>query len=344
MLLLALPVAAPARRPAQEPAATTRPAMSDAEIDRLVDQLAHPRYERRESATRELCMLDPGYLPHLLQRYRTEPRYELKRRLRYVIETIFLRPVIAGRDGFMGIQVQRQVLPGVKDPATGKSVAGVMVERVLEGHAAERAGVKDGDLIVGIDGAGLPDDPTSESFIRMISGRSPGTVVNLRALRMRSEPRIIRAPAGAEPRRVLEGASLQFVMQGVRIVEVTDRTPAAALGLRPNDLLRTVNGKDLSGPNGAVVLDRTLGAAPAGSEVSLGLADVSSTEIQVTLGPRPLELMQPVDWNEARMRLQQWWLDHGGEPSARPGTPTSPMVMFRPMPPLNLTPETSVIP
>src|SRR5262245_49573156 len=80
------------------------PSLPPAEIEALLARLSDPRYEVREDTTQTLCQLGEGDLPFLYKRYRAENRYEIKRRIRYVIESIFHRDQLMGHDGFMGVQ------------------------------------------------------------------------------------------------------------------------------------------------------------------------------------------------------------------------------------------------
>ena len=80
---------------AQTPPASA-PAATPAQITELVAQLGHPRYAVRDEATARLCRADLADLPELVQRYRTESRYEQKLRLRYVCESLYYRRLMSG--------------------------------------------------------------------------------------------------------------------------------------------------------------------------------------------------------------------------------------------------------
>ncbi len=343
MIGWALLAQAPATRPAAESA---RPAPG--QIDQWIDQLAHPRYAVREEATQQLCELDESDLPLLVRRYRAETRFEPKRRIRYVIEFVFHRDQIVGRNGFMGVEVFPQVIAELVDPTTGKLTRGVVVKKVKTGFAAERAGLKDSDVIITLNQQPLPEDPTTASFVQKVSSHSPGTVVTLGVLRA-SKAVTLRVPVGPDPTRLLSGARTSAMTQdvpaqGLWVADVEDRSPAMAAGLRPNDIIRSVEGAAL-GPYGPNQIEGILRGLTPGTQIRLEVVRSDVLTLKVKLGYRPPEyIMDPKDLAEARTRFITWWLDQGGDLPDRASEPGTIRVAFGAPPAPRVGPESTLLP
>lgn len=322
------------------------------QIDGLIEQLAHPRFSTRERATQELCELTEADLPLLVDRYRRlENRFEVKRRIRYIAEYIFHRGQMTGRNGFMGVQVHEIVMPDVLDPATGQSARGVLVRRVIPGFAAERAGLKDYDLIVALNDQGLPEDPSTRSFVQKVGSHPPGSMIKLRVLRA-AESRSVRVKLGAEPGQLLAGARLSVLTlasdapaQGVWIMGLEDKSPAAAAGLKPNDIIRGIDGVPV-GASGASQIEASLQALGPGSQATFEVASTRMLTVEIRLGSRPPELNDAKDIDEARKRFMAWWQDQGGDLPARPPDPSGLRVVigFNVTAPQRLGPESSLLP
>jgi hypothetical protein len=333
------------------PVGQAGPGISDHDVQRLLEELDHPRFDVRQAATDQLCILGTSYLPLLVERYQAEPGYELKRRIRYVIENIYLRPLLSGKDGFLGVRVVQRVLTRVHDPERDNPVHGLMIEEVMAGYAAQRGGLMTGDIIISLNGEPLPEDPAPTSFIARISSTPPETELSLRVLRMSSDPRLVEVPPAqpqppALPQRgnALEGATLESTPKGVLIVDVAAGSPAAAMGMKPNTFIRSVNARNLTSPTaGTPDLERALAAARADEALALNLGDAEVVSLKVTLGSRPVELMQALDWREAQSRFIQWWQDQGGELFQRPAEQTrGPVILHHvqqpPVPEILLVP------
>src|SRR3954447_4854756 len=72
------------------------------------------------------------------------------------------------------------------------------------------------------------------------------------------------------------GMTVTEVKQGLRVMEVYDHSPAKQGGLKPGDLILSVNGKPLAGKNSDAATALIKG--PAGSTVTLGVRDGKATK------------------------------------------------------------------
>jgi len=125
-------------------------------------------------------------------------------------------------------------------------VQGALVSQVVEGSAAEKAGVKAGDVITAVNGRPVKDASGLRNSIGLLS---VGEKVDIALLRD-GKPRRITAviserdeaaeakAAGTHPG--LEGADIVDGQNGVLIRSVAEGSPAAQRGLRTNDVILAV--------------------------------------------------------------------------------------------------------
>jgi len=126
------------------------------------------------------------------------------------------------------------------------------VRTVYPNSPAARAGIRDGDQIVSVDGT--PID-SQEAFETMLSTRGPGLPLKL-VLRSRQQgDRTVTVqgeapPAGIGVQILREdiGVALRRSSEGYRIVSVDRDSLAAQAGLRSGDLLLGINGTAVRGP------------------------------------------------------------------------------------------------
>ena len=322
--------------------------VTEAELQGLVSRLGHPRFSVRQETTRQLCMLDPHHLPDLARCYRGNTSYEAKRRLRFVVESIFYRSQITGREGFLGIRIARPLDTSVTDPATGRRTRGVVVVAALEGLPAGLAGLRANDVILSLDGRPLPDEPSSKSFQNAISGRQPGSVIHLRVLRPGKTRRVVELSIGDDPRRPIPGVSFGVpppgIPSGPRVVAVVPGSAADDAGLRANDIIASINGRLLTTAYGPSAPEDVLQTAKPGDRVRLGVLGTEAVSIHVTLGARPTRYLELPDKVEARARFLQWWQDQGGELVLRPAREQPADAPLRPGEAPFPEPEVLVIP
>ena len=128
---------------------------------------------------------------------------------------------------------------------------GAFVSQVMEGSAADAAGIKAGDIIVSING----NPVRSFGELRAkVATMGAGKVVELGLIRD-GKPQVAKvtlkqseesAVAVAQIHPALNGAKLENTKagqlpQGVEVVDVETRSPASAVGLRKGDIITGVN-------------------------------------------------------------------------------------------------------
>ena len=146
--------------------------------------------------------------------------------------------------GVLGVNIQT-LTPDIAQNLELDNTQGALVSQVVEGSAAEKAGIQAGDVITAINGRAVKDAAALRNTIGLLS---VGDKVDISLLRD-GKPRRVTAvvaerDAAAEARANnthsgLEGADLVDSANGggVLIRSVAEGSPAAQRGLRANDLI-----------------------------------------------------------------------------------------------------------
>ncbi|HEY5809235.1 MAG TPA: PDZ domain-containing protein, partial [Povalibacter sp.] len=146
--------------------------------------------------------------------------------------------------GILGVTL-RDLTPAIAESLGLESSKGALVGQVVEGSAAERAGIKAGDIITSINGKTVSNSSETRNLIGM---QRIGEKVEI-GLSRDSQPRRVTATiaertdttgeGAAEVHPAFEGAALGNAngSGGVQIQSVAEGSPAAANGLRANDII-----------------------------------------------------------------------------------------------------------
>lgn len=158
------------------------------------------------------------------------------------------------RRGQLGLVVQ-DLTPGLAQAFNLRQRGGAVVAQVTPGSAAEKAGLRGGDVIVSIDGRAVTGSSDLRNAIGLLR---VGTRINLGILRkgklktlqaVIADPLASSTPAATVSKH-LSGAKLGPVMDnhplagqvaGVQVLEVERGSPAWSAGLRVDDIIVSVN-------------------------------------------------------------------------------------------------------
>lgn len=179
---------------------------------------------------------------------------------------------ITGRPiSWIGIYGLQPVDPEVAKLLQLEQQSGVVLSDIMEGSPAARAGLRDRDIVLALDGRPLPrfrpDRVVLAYFGQEILHRRPGDTVALTILRD-GERQEIPVTLGDEPRMVREASRRYFERLGFTVREflnldsIVHRTkpaeqggvvvnflkpnsPAATAGLRPDDWIREIDGAEV---------------------------------------------------------------------------------------------------
>ncbi len=171
--------------------------------------------------------------------------------------------------GYLGIGLQ-EITPELAKKYGLSRPQGVLVAQVFSGSPAHRAGLQAGDLILKFNGKDLvrsQDLPlwVSQSPVGAEAeveysrdGKRHNTKVKLASLEQASQQTVVTQNAlasqnmGVAVRDItpMEQKRLGISSQaGVAVTEVSENSPAAAVGLKPGDLILELNNKSIVGAN-----------------------------------------------------------------------------------------------
>ncbi len=184
--------------------------------------------------------------------------------------------------GYIGVSINN-LNPGEAEAFGLDSSDGALVESVVSGHAADKAGVRHGDVIVSVDGEPIED---TRELIDTISAMPPDTKVELVVMR-NGKAKILTvileeredADASAEPAEgaggegdvfervgvavtvldssVRQSFRIEEDIEGVVVTRVRPLSPAGEEGMTPGLVITEANGEPITSPSdlGAVIED-----------------------------------------------------------------------------------------
>ena len=184
--------------------------------------------------------------------------------------------------GYIGVSINN-LNPGEAEAFGLDSSDGALVESVVSGHAADKAGVRHGDVIVSVDGEPIED---TRELIDTISAMPPDTEVKLVVMRNGKAKTLTvileereDADASAEPAEgagdegdvfervgvavtvldpsVRQSFRIEEDIEGVVVTRVRPLSPAGEEGMTPGLVITEANGEPITSPSdlGAVSED-----------------------------------------------------------------------------------------
>ncbi|MEI6459005.1 MAG: DegQ family serine endoprotease [Pseudomonadota bacterium] len=152
--------------------------------------------------------------------------------------------------GLLGVSILT-LTPDLAENLGAKDLQGALVQQVVEGSAAEKAGLKAGDVITAVNGQTVKAGPELRNRIGMMRVGETVDITYYRDGKTHHANATVSAkgaapgeesPAG-ELHRAFEGADLGDASNGggVLIRSVEAESPAAQAGLRQNDVITAVN-------------------------------------------------------------------------------------------------------
>jgi S1-C subfamily serine protease len=185
---------------------------------------------------------------------------------------------------------------------------GVVVSRVEPGSAAEKAGMKAGDVVTRV---GKTDIRDPEGLVNLIAQHKPGDKLSFTVLRDGKDHKLDvtlgrRRAESASPRPGASGNARPSAFLGIRavpldaptlpegvaradhgaaVMEVVPNTPASKAGLKTGDVITEVNGKRIDNPED---LREAVRRAGVGKELTVKVARGKGTkELHATLEEAP---------------------------------------------------------
>lgn len=147
--------------------------------------------------------------------------------------------------GYLGISISN-ISSDMAEAMGLKSTKGALVQEVVEGTPADKAGIKQEDVIVEFDGKEIP---SANKLTEFVGTTSPGKSVNVKVIRD-GRPLTLRVKVGKRPSEVIPESGKWLGMEvadiegeGVRITYVERGSPADAAGLRAGDTVKKIGRK-----------------------------------------------------------------------------------------------------
>lgn len=179
--------------------------------------------------------------------------------------------------GYLGVRIQ-PLTPDLAKAFGIDSTQGALVAQVEKGSPAEKAGLREGDIIIAVDGKKV-DGP--ENLSLLIAQSSPGTEVELTIIRDGKQRKfratlaemptsIASAEGGFQGTDFLEGVTIDNLtarlrraygipanIEGVVVVDVAPTSLAGQAGLREGDVIISINRKPIRNVDEALEVIRS---------------------------------------------------------------------------------------
>src|SRR5262249_41719688 len=131
---------------------------------------------------------------------------------------------------------------------------GAKLASVTENGPSAKAGLKADDLVVSVDGKAAD---SYNAMLEALRPKEPGTKVKFGVGRggtdeqekREVEMTLVSRPADAPARPVFFGVRTEEATGGVRVAEVVENSSAAKAGIKADDVIQSVEGKEAGTPD-----------------------------------------------------------------------------------------------
>jgi len=184
------------------------------------------------------------------------------------------------------LSVAKRVMPARPNPTLGlvmHSVEdGVRVSTVRDGMPAQKAGIKENDVVVGINDVDVAD---SQSLLEAVANAKTGDQIKIRVLRGGERMELAATLRGlANTRSGFLGVQMEAAGNGVLVTFVVPGSAAEKAGIKSNDLIVSINDQVVSDNDAMMDL---LAKTKPGDEITVHLIrDGEKKDLKAKLGRR----------------------------------------------------------
>lgn len=193
-----------------------------ARVERLISQLGSNNYEEREAATEQLSSIGLAALEPLRSAFLASDDLEVRLRIEDIVFSAYLMINVYDQYGFLGISQRQVTATNLDDKRIPAGHVGIVIRSVTKNTGAERAGLQEGDVIIGLDGEPIKENfRATAAFGQMIRDHAPGDTVALTILRRaprRSQQLTLQATLTRCPK---------YLVRGGRIAEIPEQLQLA---------------------------------------------------------------------------------------------------------------------
>jgi S1-C subfamily serine protease len=112
----------------------------------------------------------------------TRCRYEIAEVMKFVQDNPQVQLTAAGHDAFLGVSLEQTDPLGAADPfedsePEAQDEPGCTIQTVVEGSAAEQAGLRVGDAILEMDGWAITE---FDALVLLIASKAPGDTIKVK--------------------------------------------------------------------------------------------------------------------------------------------------------------------
>ncbi len=276
-------------------------------VQSLLDDLDDPVWRVRETATESLIERGPALYDAMRVEFANTKSYEARRRMRRIAEEVYVTEAVGPAPAFLGIQRDISSTPDPRIPGNAKSE---LVRSVITCTAAERGGLRSGDLIVSLNGDWITDSFPAKGFVQWIADQRPGTPCRLG---------ILRGGLGFELRNELQKLTTEQLARiefDVATQADDPRVPSKGAGiliqrdvefldLRTGDLILAIDRKLISAEDAKEAFDTWVRGQSVASDdgESEGPGDKKEGQAEKTEQVRSLHVLRGGEWLKSEVKL-----------------------------------------
>lgn len=269
------------------------------DVAALVERLDAADWQSRDQAMLSLMEVSPDWLEALRRESQTDMSTEARLRLRRAAEELYLSRQIGPAPACLGIQHTPPV-DCRYDSRVAPGLFALRIDIVFPNTAAARAGLRPGDLIIGMNGGVASSADECGSYTSWIFSQRPGTHCEFTVLRnisgrsyrpLREHGIDRRGFRRLETRVVNSADDGRIADDAVGLLITVTPTNDTRLDLRPGDLIVGLDGKQLPTENPQEALETWANQGGGDRETSIQvLRGGQRVDLQATLGRWPLYL------------------------------------------------------